>query len=106
MTKPPTTYYYNTSVTTPATRQLDALFKTIPEEELLKALKTYYAGRRGYNHRVLWRTYVTMVVLNLPSFAALIRALENNPCLAHSCGIYSPCCIPSKFAYSRFLHKL
>jgi transposase len=54
----------------------------------------------------LWRTYVAMVVLNLPSFAALIRALEDNPCLAQACGISHLELIPSKFAYSRFLRKL
>jgi len=78
----------------------------IPEEELLKALKVYYAGRRGYTYKVLWRTYVVMVVLNLPSFASLIRALENNPYVAQACGITSSDAIPSKFAYSRFVHKL
>jgi transposase len=106
VTKHPSNGYYTTLVTTPATRKLEALFNTIPEEELLKAIKTYYAGRLGYTHRVLWRTYVAMVVLNLPSFAALIRALENNPSLAQACGICSPDAIPSKFAYSRFLGKL
>ena len=91
---------------TPIGRQLHALFETIPEENLLRSLKTYYAGRRGYTYRVLWRTYVTMVVLNLPSFAALIRALHSNPYLAIACGILSYEAIPSKFAYSRFLRKL
>jgi transposase len=90
----------------PIIRELLTLFRTIPEEELLKSLKTYYAGRFGYTHRVLWRTYVAMVVLNLPSFAALIRTLENNPYVALTCGITNPKAIPSKFAYSRFLRKL
>jgi transposase len=90
----------------PVVRQLKALFDTIPEEELLKALKVYYAGRNGYTYRVLWRTYVAMTVLNLPSFAALIRALGNNPYVAQACGITSPDAIPSKFAYSRFVQKL
>ena len=90
----------------PLARQLEALFNTIPEGELLKALKVYYAGRRGYTSQVFWRTYVAMTVLNLPSFAALIRTLENNPYLAQACGITHPDAIPSKFAYSRFLRKL
>jgi len=89
----------------PVVRQLEALFDTIPEEELLKALKVYYAGRNGYTYKVLWRTYVAMTVLNLPSFAALIRALQNNPYLAEVCGVSVPEAIPSKFAYSRFLRK-
>ena len=89
----------------PITHQLEAIFNTIDEENLLKALKVYYAGRRGYTYKVLWRTYVAMAMLNLPSFAALIRTLENNPYIAQVCGINSPSGIPSKFAYSRFIIK-
>lgn len=92
--------------TVPIVRQLEAIFNTIPEDELLRALKVYYAGRNGYTYKVLWRTYVAMAVLNLPSFAALIRTLENNPYIAQACGIMSPDAIPSKFAYSRFVDKL
>lgn len=90
----------------PITRQLESLFNTIPEEELLKALKVYYAGRNGYTYRILWRSYVAMTVLNLPSFAALIRTLQNNPYIAQACGIANSKSIPSKFAYSRFMRKL
>lgn len=92
--------------TVPIARQLEAIFNTIPEDEFLSTLKVYYAGRNGYTYRVLWRTYMAMAVLNLPSFAALVRTLENNPYVAQACGITSPDAIPSKFAYSRFVHKL
>jgi transposase len=111
MTKPLTIYKSDTEQTecqdiAPITKQLESVFGMIPEDELLKALKVYYAGRRGYTYRVLWRTYVAMTILNLPSFAALIRTLENNPYIAQACGITSPDAIPSKFAYSRFLRRL
>jgi transposase len=90
----------------PIAQQLEAILNTIPEDELLKALKVYYAGRNGYTYRILWRTYIAMSILNLPSFAALIRTLENNPYIAQACGITGPESIPSKFAYSRFMRKL
>ena len=111
MTKPLTVLNYplkqvKSQEIPPLNGQLKALFNVIPEEELLKALKVYYAGRNGYTYRVLWRTYVAMTVLNLPSFAALIRALQNNPYLAQTCGITNSSSIPSKFAYSRFMRKL
>ena len=110
MTNPLTTYDYITNcqdgATPPIYRQLKILFGTIPEDKLLEALKGYYAGRNGYTYRVLWRTYVAMVVLNVPSFAALIRTLQNNPYVALACGINSLSGIPSKFAYSRFMRKL
>lgn len=92
--------------TPPVFKQLRTLFETIPEDELLKKLKVYYAGRNGYTYKVLWRSYVAMTVLNIPSFAALARTLENNPYVALACGIHSADAIPSKFAYSRFVRKL
>ena len=67
--------------------RLKAVFATIPDDELLASLKTYYAGRRGYTYKVLWRTYVAMTYMNIPSFAALIRALQDNPDLREACGI-------------------
>ncbi len=110
MTQPLTVYHYNTfgqnDATPPVVKQLNRIFVTIPDDELLAALKVYYAGRRGYTNRVLWRTYVAMSVLNLPSFAALIRTLENNPFIALACGITGAEGIPSKYAYSRFTKKL
>ena len=110
MTKPLTINNYITNcqedATPPVVRQLNAIFRVIPEEELLNTLKVYYAGRLGYTHKVLWRTYIAMAVLNLPSFASLIRTLQNNPFVAVACGIATPKDIPSKFAYSRFIKKL
>ncbi len=111
MTKPLTIdNFYTKEVqsqdTPPIVRQLNAIFRVIPEEQLLNTLKAYYAGRLGYTHKVLWRTYVAMTVLNLPSFASLIRALKNNPFVAVACGIMTPDAIPSKYAYSRFVRKL
>lgn len=92
--------------TIPIIQRLEAILNTIPEEELLKALKVYYAGRNGYTYKILWRTYVAMSILNLPSFAELIRTLERNPYIRQACGINVPEGIPSKFAYSRFMRKL
>lgn len=110
MTKPLTTYDCDTGQvrcqdTIPVVKQLKAVFATIPEDELLSNLKVYYAGRNGYTYKVLWRTYVAMTILNLPSFAALIRTLKNNPYIAEACGV-NGAGIPSKFAYSRFMRRL
>ena len=101
-----TTYNYNTSVNTiPIVKQLNAIFKSIPDSDLLADLQAP-TGRPGYTVKVLWRTYIASVVLGLTSFASLIRALQNNPLLAVACGITKYEDIPSKFAYSRFMRKL
>ena len=86
--------------------RLSALFEIIPDSELLSAPRSYYAGRRGYGIETLWQTYVAMAYLNVPSFAALIRLLQDNPDLRTACGITSIEGVPSTFAYSRFMRKL
>jgi len=98
-----TTNYNNSSV--PIVKQLNAIFRSIPDADLLKALKAK-TGRPGYTVEVLWKTYIAMVVLGLPTFASLIRSLQNNPILAVACGITGADGIPTKFAYSRFMRKL
>ena len=101
-----TTYYDNTDVNSvPIAKQLSAIFRAIPDDDLLAALKAK-TGRPGYTVEVLWRTYIAMVVLGLPTFASLIRSLQNNPMLAVACGITNSDGIPTKYAYSRFMGKL
>ena len=105
-----TTYYYNSQDTefvkpTPIVKQLNAIFRSIPDGTLIAALQAP-TGRPGYTVKVLWKTYVAMVVLGLPTFASFIRALHDNPLLAVACGITSYEGIPTKFAYSRFMRKL
>ncbi|MFC1901728.1 transposase [Chloroflexota bacterium] len=90
---------------TPIVKQFNAIIRSIPDGDLLAALKAP-TGRPGYTAEVLWKTYVASAVLGLTSFASLIRALQNNPLLAVACGITSPEGIPTKFAYSRFMRKL
>jgi transposase len=104
-----TTYYDSRTEefvkTIPIVRQLHAIFETLPDQELIADL-TARTGRPGYTVKIIWKTYVAMAVLGLPSFASLIRTLQNNPYVAIACGITSPEGIPTKFAYSRFMRKL
>lgn len=89
----------------PLASRLRAIFEALPDSELLAALQAP-TGRPGYGVKTLWRCYVASFALNLPSVAALLRELHDNPCLASACGIASPKGIPSKYAFSRFLKKL
>ena len=74
MTKHPSSPNYST----PLAGELKALFDAIPDESLIASFKTYYAGRRGYTYRVMWRTYVAMFYLSISTFADLIRRLQDN----------------------------
>jgi transposase len=104
-----TTYYDSENdenvKSVPIVRQLNAIFNSIPDETLIAALKAF-TGRPGYGVEIIWRTYVAMTVLGLPSFASLIRTLQSSPLIAVACGITSYEGIPTKFAYSRFMRKL
>lgn len=101
-----TNYNYNTEINSvPIVKQLNAIFKYIPDKDLMASLKAK-TGRPGYTVEVLWKTYIAMVVLGLPTFANLIRTLQSNPVLAVACGITSDKGIPTKYAYSRFVGKL
>lgn len=101
-----TTNYNNIDVNSvPIAKQLSAIFRTLPDKELLGELKAH-TGRPGYTVEVLWKTYIAMFVLGLPTFANLIRSLQNNPMLAVACGITDSDGIPTKYAYSRFMGKL
>jgi len=96
---------YNDNISPPIVKQLNAIFKAIPDDDLLASLRAK-TGRPGYTAEVLWKTYIAMVVLGLPTFASLIRNLQNNPVLAVACGITNSEGIPTKYAYSRFVGKL
>ncbi len=91
--------------TLPVVRQLHAIFDTLPDKELIADL-TARTGRPGYTVKILWKTYVAMTILGLPTFASMIRTLQNDPYIAINCWITSPEGIPSKFGYSRFMRKL
>lgn len=90
----------------PLASRLAAIFEALPDSELLASLRLDPRGRKGYGDTIMWRCYVASFVLNIPSVAALVRALNDNPCLASACGIASPEGIPSKYAFCRFLKKL
>lgn len=52
----------------PVVKQLNAIFKSIPDETLIAALKAS-TGRPRYGVEVIWHIYVAMTVLGLPSLA-------------------------------------
>ena len=91
----------------PIVQELAALFSRLDDFELLKTLTgPARRGPKGYDMSILWRCVVTKHYLGLPSTAALIRTLEQNPFIARACGIDSPDRIPHKATFSRFFLRL
>ena len=93
--------------TPPIVGELEAIFRSLPDDELLMKLRgPKRRGRPGHNPRILWRCYVAYYALGLESVSALIRLLYDNPFIAQACGISSPEEIPSQPTFSRFGTKL
>ena len=92
----------------PIVSELEAIFKELPDEELLTRLNKPKpkGGRPGYEPKILWHCYVAYYYLGLPSVYDLIRALYDNPFIAEACSIVSPYEIPSQSTFSRFFAKL
>jgi transposase len=91
----------------PIVGELEAIFRELPDEELLNKLRgPRRRGRPGFDPESLWRCYVAYYYLGLESVSALIRYLEDNPFVAQACRINSPDEIPSQPTFSRFGTKL
>lgn len=91
----------------PVVTELEAIFRELPDDELLAKLKgPRRRGRPGYEPIKLWRSFVAYYYLGLDSVSALIRLLYDNPFVAKACGFDSPDEIPSQPTFSRFGTKL
>ena len=88
-------------------QRLRLVFDSLDDTRLIWVLEDEsWRGRRGYSTKVLWRSLLAGYVLGLDTVAALIRALHENPFLAHVCEVTSVKNIPTKSAYSRFIKRL
>ena len=91
----------------PVVAQLESVFANLEDAELLEILKgSVRRGPKGHSVQTLWRCFVMKHALSLPSTAAMIRMLHNNPFVAEVCGIDSPNAIPHEATFSRFFWKL
>ncbi len=99
--------YPNAVQSPPIVAELEAIFKELPDEELLAQLEgPRRRGPKGYDPSILWRCFVAYYYLGLPSVYDLIRTLYDNPFIAKACGINSPWEIPSQPTFSRFFARL
>lgn len=111
-----TTFDSNTSVVESQTKQrkvppiirdLEAIFKELPDDELLKSLRgPRHRGPQGYSPKILWRCFIVYYYSGLHSVSDLIRMLEDNPHICNACGIEWPSGIPSQPTFSRFFTRL
>ena len=87
----------------PIVAELKRVFESLDDSPLLSALMNR-RGPKGHGERTLWRCMVMKYFLALPSTAAMIRTLNQNPWIAQACGAGDA--IPHKASFSRFFIKL
>jgi transposase len=91
----------------PVVSELKTIFDVLPDDELLKRLKgPRRRGPHGYDHVILWHSYIAYYYLGLHSVSDLIRLLHDNPYIASACGIDWPAGLPSQPTFSRFFTRL
>jgi transposase len=91
----------------PIVGELEAIFRALPDEELIARLRgPKRRGPHGYNPVVLWRCFITYYYLGLPSVSDFIRIIHDNPHIASVCSIKWPLGIPSQPTFSRFQTRL
>ncbi len=91
----------------PIVAELQALFERLPDADLLAHLEgPTRRGPKGHPVQTLWRCLIVKHYLAIPSTAAMIRTLEQNPYIASACGIDSPDTIPHESTFSRFFARL
>ena len=91
----------------PVVAELQAVFEKLDDSALLIAIQgSIRRGPKGHPVQNLWRCFVMKYALGLPSTAAMMRTLHNNPFIAEACGIPSPDKIPDPSTFSRFFTRL
>ena len=91
--------------TSPLASELSAIFESLDDAPILKRLAEYrWTGRPGWNLEALWRSYVALFVMNMPTVNALLRRLQDDPALRDVCGFADE--LPSRWTFNRFIARV
>ena len=63
-------------------------------------------GPKGYDIRSIIITFIAQRIVNIPTRAALVRRLKNDPVFSHICGFGFFSKVPSEATLSRYFNKL
>jgi len=88
-------------------QELRAIFAALPDDELLRRLKTLrWTGRPGYEIKALWHAFLAQYYLDLPNMNSLIRRLQDDPYLVEVCGFDMDKPLPERWTFNRFFSNL
>ena len=94
----------------PDLKQLEILFKNLPDEKLMRKLESNRKkGRDDYPVRAMWNSMLAGIVFEHKGIEPLRRELKRNPSLLEICGfnIFKKGeVVPTASAYTRFLKSL
>jgi len=89
----------------PETR-LEKVFSTLDLEPAISRLPRKHNGPRGYNAECKLRALIAAKIEQIPTMAALVRRLKNDPVFRYVCGFGVIASVPSEATMSRFLREL
>ncbi|WP_198142284.1 transposase [Syntrophaceticus schinkii] len=89
----------------PETR-LEKIFSTLDLKPIISRLPRKHNGPRGYNAKYKLRALIAAKIEQIPTMAALVRRLKNDPVFRYICGFGVIASVPSEATMSRFLREL
>lgn len=89
----------------PETR-LEKIFSTLDLYPIISRLPRKHNGPRGYNAKYKLRALIAAKIEQIPTMAALVRRLKNDPVFRYICGFGVIASVPSEATMSRFLREL
>ena len=96
-------FAWNCLETSPSLKTLRDLLTTLPDKDLLDALREHRGrGRNDYTIETLWGIYICRIVLRHPTMDAMLEELRRNPGLCRLVGIEGEADVPDKWNMSRF----
>lgn len=104
--KEPLRSYLTPSRSSPLVDELKALFDVIEAGPLADWLTSPVTrrGPKGYSRQALFRVHIASYWLGLPSTAATVRSLQDNPLLRAACALGDD--VPSRPTLSRFFAQM
>lgn len=89
----------------PETR-LEQVFSTLDLEPVISRLPRKHKGPCGYSAECKLRALIAAKIEQIPTTAALVRRLKNDPVFRYICGFGVIANVPSEATMSRFLREL
>ena len=87
--------------------RLQLIFEEFDLTEVAKSISSdSNKGPTGYNSEAISRAFLAKQIENIPTQAALVRRLKDDPVFRFSCGFKVTGTVPSEATFSRYYNRL